>query len=175
MAPAAKNKVAGWKEHAASGERLLLCAATARGLQAAGSGVAVALMSAQAAEPGWREAFVWAQRERLPLVFVCTDTGERPRKAKDAPSWPDAAKVTHGVQLPTITVDGEDAVAMFRVMQEATLRARTASGPSVVWAVLSPSRAALKPGALPVARLRKYMAVRGIPVEDKAPGRKPVH
>jgi pyruvate dehydrogenase E1 component alpha subunit len=170
MAPEAKNKVAGAKAFAGSTARLPAAVAAARGLQAAGNGVCVALMSAQANEPEWREAFAWAQSERLPVVFVCADTGEGARRAKDAPAWAAVAKAARSVQMPTITADGEDAVAMFRVMQEAVLRARTAGGPSVVWAVLSPSRAKLKAASSPVARLRQYMAVRGIPVEGK-----PVH
>lgn len=165
IAPQAKNRPAGAQGFSASAARVLLAAATARGLQAAGNGVAVALLSAQAGEPGWREAFVWAQRERLPLVFVCTDTGGAARRRKaDALSWSEAAKVARGVHLPTITVDGEDAVAMFRVMQEAILRGRTGGGPAVVWAMVSGSRTQLKAPAQPLARLRQYMRVRDIPM-----------
>jgi TPP-dependent pyruvate/acetoin dehydrogenase alpha subunit len=66
-------------------------------------------------------------------------------------------------------VDGEDAVGVYRVMQESALRARLGGGPAVIWAFMnpglnsSPSRTADQPRAKqPIARLRSYLAARQI-------------
>jgi pyruvate dehydrogenase E1 component alpha subunit len=64
------------------------------------------------------------------------------------------------VQLPYFPVDGEDAVAVYRVMQETSARARAGGGPSVIWAMLSATR--LTPRQQPLRRLEAYMAARDI-------------
>jgi pyruvate dehydrogenase E1 component alpha subunit len=66
------------------------------------------------------------------------------------------------LHLPVFAVDGEDAVAVYRVMQESVLRARAGGGPAVFWAVLSPQRPSRSD--LPLARLRSYLAARRIPL-----------
>ena len=71
-------------------------------------------------------------------------------------------------KLPVLTVDGEDAVAVYRVMQESALRARQGGGPSVLWAVMTPKQSvATMPASIqPVARLRGYLAARKIPLNQ---------
>ncbi len=70
------------------------------------------------------------------------------------------------IKLPILTVDGEDAVAVYRVMQESVLRARFGGGPAILWAVMTPLRASSpKPprSSQPIARLESYMKARDIP------------
>ena len=168
LAPPSKRPVAGAKTYTPTTARLPLAAATARGLQmAAQSGLVLALAEAGTAEPGWSEALAWAQSERLPLVLLCTDpTGLSPapprgNRSAEALNSETLHVTGHKLGLPTLVVDGEDAVAMFRVVQESTLRARTQAGPSVIWAVFS---APVGRPAAPLARLRRYMAARDIPL-----------
>ena len=74
------------------------------------------------------------------------------------------SRLAKRVKLPVLTVDGEDAVAVYRVMQESVLRARLGGGPAVLWAVMTPAAEAakMKRSSQPIARLEKYMAARKI-------------
>lgn len=147
--------------------RLPLCAAAARGMQAvAADSIVVAYTEAGEHEPGWIDALAWAHRDRLPLLLVCGDSTEgqavrgRSRNRAAPLSWTSASKLARKLHLPLFPVDGEDAVAAFRVMQEATARARAQGGPSMIWAVLS--SASLSREQQPLRRLERYLAARGI-------------
>jgi TPP-dependent pyruvate/acetoin dehydrogenase alpha subunit len=148
------------------------CAAAARGLQAAGAdGVLLAFAHAGAAEPGWMGALEWAQTSELPFVLACSDatngasSGSRNR-AEPAIDFTSMTRFAKRRKLPVLTVDGEDAVAVYRVMQESVLRARQGGGPSVLWAVMTPKRlvATMPASSQPIARLRSYLAARKIPL-----------
>jgi TPP-dependent pyruvate/acetoin dehydrogenase alpha subunit len=150
--------------------RLQICAAAARGLQAAGAdGVVLAFAGAGGPERGWMEALEWAQESQLPLVLACSDatngaaTGAR-KGADPAIDFSTMSRFARRHQLPVLTVDGEDAVAVYRVMQESVLRARQGGGPSVLWAVMTPVRAiaAMSRASQPIARLRSYLKARKI-------------
>ena len=150
--------------------RLPLCAAAARGLQAAGGdGVLLAFARAGSPEPGWMAALEWAQQSQLPLLLTCSDAtnGAVPSSRKNVDSAVDFSSMSRFArrhQLPVLTVDGEDAVAVYRVMQESVLRARQGGGPSVLWAVMTPGRsiATMPRSSQPVVRLRSYLAARKI-------------
>jgi hypothetical protein len=157
----------------AIGARLPVCAAAARGLQAAGDdGVLLAFAGAGGQERGWMEALEWAQTSQLPLVLACSDAtngaalGSR-KGAEPAIDFSSMSRFARRQHLPVLTVDGEDAVAVYRVMQESVLRARQGGGPSVLWAVMTPVRSvATMPGSRkPIARLRSYLAARKIPLQ----------
>ena len=150
--------------------RLTLCAATARGLQAAGTdGLVLVFARAGSVEHGWMPALEWAQRAQFPLILACSDAtngasstaGKRAEPAMDFASMSRFAK-RH--KLAVLTVDGEDAVAVYRVMQESVLRARQGGGPAVLWAVMTSARSisTMPASAQPIARLRKYLAARKI-------------
>ena len=146
--------------------RIPLCAGAARGMQTAGTDrIAIAFTEAGAPETGWSDALRWAHRDRLPFLLIVTDDGTRalskvtPRHAP-ALLWPHFTKLAHGIHLPHFPVDGEDAVAVYRVMQETSARARSGGGPSVIWAMLSAE--ALAPRQQPLKRLEAYMTSRGI-------------
>jgi hypothetical protein len=140
--------------------------AAARGLQAAGNGVSLALASAGSTEPGWQAALDWAQTSELPLILAVSDATDgksaRASKTPKAPKldWPTVSRFAARIKLPILTVDGEDAVAVYRVMQEAVIRARFGGGPALIWAVM---RAGSVPTSeQPIARLETYMAARKI-------------
>jgi len=147
--------------------RLALCSATARGLQSASpareNGIVLAYARAGVPEPGWEKALAWAQESQLPLLLACTDTnGGRDARKAGAIDWNSITQFSRRTKLPAISVDGEDAVALYRVMQECVLRARLGGGPAVIWAIMSPGTSPLARAQQPIARLRSYMAARKI-------------
>jgi len=165
LSPEGKKPIANGSLIAASslGSRLTVCAAAARGLQAAGADGLV-LAYAQA-------ALEWAQQCQLPMLLACADaTGghaSRSNKRKEpAIEFASIGRFATRVKLPVLTVDGEDAVAVYRVMQESALRARLGGGPAVIWAVMTPLGAAapkMSRSSQPIARLESYLAARKIP------------
>jgi pyruvate dehydrogenase E1 component alpha subunit len=124
--------------------------------------------SAAISEPGWAEALDYAMRAELALIVVYIDslatlaapdtTGNNPV----APSWAAAEQLSARTKIPIVSVDGEDAVALYRVMQESMIHVRLGVGPILVWALCSGSK--LKPSEEPIARLEDYMRVRDIPM-----------
>jgi len=155
--------------------RLTACAAMARGLQAAGTeGIVLAFASAGEAEPGWAEALAWAQAEQLQLLLACNDaTGgaamRRGRKSAETKlTWTAMNRLAARLYLPILAVDGEDAVAVYRVMQESVIRARSGGGPAVIWAVTTPPSETLSRSRTPIARLESYLAVRKIKLSKKS-------
>ena len=155
--------------------RLLLVAAMAATLRhAASDRLLLVYTRAGAAEPAWDDALTWAQEQRLPLVLVCADPSGSTtfrsgvRDTSGAFTWTAVRHRTNRLQLPVLTVDGEDAVAVYRSMQESVLRARAGAGPALLWAALPSSRelrAGRAPGATPVRRLEQYLRARRIPLK----------
>jgi hypothetical protein len=152
--------------------RLPLCAGAAHGMRTAGTDrLTLAYTEAGTPETGWADALTWAQRDQLPLLLVCADAQPRParrgsrsnRRSHTPLTWPAMGQLARKLRLPLFPVDGLDAVAVFRVMQESSARARARGGPSVVWAVLSPDR--LPRRQQPLARLEAYMAARNIALD----------
>jgi hypothetical protein len=149
---------------------LTLCSAAARGLQGSGpageSPLLLAFATSGVHEPGWKDALTWAQQAELPLLLACTDASSgkpsRPRRGEPAIDWAAITQLSRRTGLPVLSVDGEDAVAVYRVMQECVLRTRLGAGPAVIWAVMSPATQDLPATDQPIARLRRYMAARKI-------------
>ena len=151
---------------------LLLAAGMAAALPAADPRpLVLALLRSGLDEPHWNRALAWAQEQRLPLILACADPSGanalRPTtKAKpDTMGWTALARVAARLKLPILTVDGEDAVAVYRVMQESVLRARSGDGPAVLWAVLpTPRELAVKRPVHATAqrRLERYLRTRDI-------------
>jgi hypothetical protein len=169
LAPAAKKPgIGSVVGGAALDARLPLSTAAARGLQAAGSeGLVLALARAGDAEPGWTSALEWAQTVQLPLILACADAtgGAASRKRREpALDFVSMSRLAKRLKLPILTVDGEDAVAVYRVMQESVLRTRLGGGPAVLWAVMTPTRsvATMPRSSQPIARLRSYLSARKI-------------
>jgi pyruvate dehydrogenase E1 component alpha subunit len=169
LAPAGKTKKLSAYVATPPEFRLAAAAALAGGLQLAGTdGLVLAYSAAGAGEPEWQQALTWAHQAQVPLVLACLDaTGGRPSRAassaKAAPlTWPAMVRFAKKLRLPILAVDGEDAVAVYRVMQESVIRARYGGGPAVLWAVTTPPGTALSRSRQPLARLERYLAVRKI-------------
>lgn len=146
--------------------RLLLAAAMAAALRHAGTDrLVLAYTREHASEPHWTSALAWAQQRQLPLILACADPrGEHAfraatRAAKDAFSWDKVTTTARRLRVPVLTVDGGDAVAVYRTMQESILRARAADGPAILWAMLPPPTGQ---AAKPLGRLQQYLRTRRI-------------
>lgn len=159
--------------------RLLLAAAMASALRSAGTDkFALFLTQTRSADPGWQTALKWVQDDLLPLVLVCTDAsgpaifsskGKTAKNTLDTLAtlqWSSISPFAAKHKIPILTVDGEDAVAMYRTAQEAILRARTGGGPAVLWAALpTPAELAGRSRTQrPIAKLAQYLRARGVPI-----------
>jgi hypothetical protein len=146
-------------------QRLATAAGIAQGLKLSGANrLALFYTDAGAAsartEEGWAEALTYATRAQLPLLFACADITGGPRVANSkAISWPSFSKLAKSLKLPVLTVDGTDAVAVYRVMQESAHRARQGDGAAALWCVLPGNRTAADD---PIRKMRRYLSVRGL-------------
>lgn len=153
--------------------RLLLASTMAAALKAAGTDhVVLVFARAGKAEPGWPAALTWAQEHLLPLLVVCLDASGpaaftvAARPKPEAFVWSTVARAATRSKLPVLTVDGEDAVAMYRATQEALLRARAGGGPALLWAALptSAQKVTRSRSDRPLVRLAQYLRARHIPL-----------
>lgn len=155
--------------------QVALAAGMAAALQRSGEDRLVfAYVRAGITEPKWAETLAMAEQSKLPLVVACADPSgsETFRREVEARSpenlpltWTTAQKLALKAKLPILSVDGEDAVAVYRVMQESVLRARSGGGPALLWAMLPRPGAAGKTRSkaeLPLARLERYLRTRAI-------------
>jgi pyruvate dehydrogenase E1 component alpha subunit len=147
--------------------KLTTAASIARGQLAASPTDSLALTVAYAvastAEPGWQQALTTAQQATLPFILIIADaTGTNPSRSATALTWLNLTALARRIKLPILSVDGEDAVAVYRCMQESVHRARANDGPAVIWAVLTPPKQKLTPSQRPLACLAAYMKARNI-------------
>ena len=157
---------------APTSSRLALSVAMAAALRTTNSDrLVLYYLRAGAPQSAWAESLAWAQERLLPLIVVCGDARgpEAFRPEQRAPAetfaWEAVRKTTVKLKLPVLTVDGEDAVAVYRAMQESVLRARVGAGPAVLWAMLPSARdiqAGRPSGQAPVKRLERYLKARKI-------------
>jgi pyruvate dehydrogenase E1 component alpha subunit len=121
-----------------------------------------------ALEPNWQATLRFAHDNKLPLLFLCAGAHPHPRQTaaqkanRNAFTWESVRRFCARLHLPLLPVDGEDAVALYRVFQESTLHARAGAAPAVIWAMFHPSTVALSRWQTPVARLQAYCRARGI-------------
>ncbi len=156
-------------------QRLAPVAGIAHGLKLSGAGRFVlyytdANPSTARTESGWAEALSYATRAELPLLLVCADsTGGHRISNPAAFSWPSMSTLAKQLRFPVLTVDGSDAVAVYRVMQESANRARLGDGIAVLWCVL-PRPGTTSAATDPLRTMRRYLAARNLlPSTNKAP------
>ena len=100
----------------------------------------------------WLQALNHASLQRLPILFVSQAAFPPPgRKPKVQPG---SLKNT-GHDFPTVTVDGADVVAVYRVASEAIVHARKGRGPTLIECLRSPS-------ADPLLIMQNYLAQKGL-------------
>lgn len=97
----------------------------------------------QASSASWKKQLGLAARRSLPVIFVLRHSASQNSNrgasalagASDAPQ-----ALAHGV--PMIAVDGDDAVAVYRVASESVARARQRRGPTLIESIASTSSGA---------------------------------
>jgi TPP-dependent pyruvate/acetoin dehydrogenase alpha subunit len=110
----------------------------------------------QTSKASWQKALDLAAAQNLPMVFVSLnheDDRQRPTEA-----LPVRGK-KKGYALPSIRVDGNDVVAVFRVASEAIARARKGHGPTIIECPLAYP-------ADPIKNMEKYLIRKGLADEQ---------
>jgi TPP-dependent pyruvate/acetoin dehydrogenase alpha subunit len=80
-------------------------------------------------ESSWLNAIALAGEHNLPVLFVSLDRSQTPREAAAV----EAIRIKRkGYALPSICVDGNDVVAVYRVASESITHARNGHGPSLI-------------------------------------------
>ena len=81
----------------------------------------------------WYEAVNWAAIHKLPVIFMVENNLYAISVHQDKQMAVDkVADKAAGLGLPGVTVDGLDALAVYRTMTEAIARARSGGGPTIV-------------------------------------------
>lgn len=126
------------------------------------SGVAVVYTRLGEVTPGlWWRTLAYVAEQELPVVFVVLPAMSRSSSGK--PGAASAVAMRHGV--PGIPVDADDAVAIYRVSQEALGRARMGGGPVLIECVpfvLEGARGLYKASMDAIRGLEHYMLGRHI-------------
>jgi TPP-dependent pyruvate/acetoin dehydrogenase alpha subunit len=104
--------------------------------------IAVALSNRSVQLGPWQKALAFAGRHNLPLIFV---------------SWNHRLPKQRGFRFPSIAVDGNDVVAIYRVASEAIAYARNGSGPTLIDCQ---TRRPL--GQDPIQNMEKYLTQKGL-------------
>jgi pyruvate dehydrogenase E1 component alpha subunit len=112
--------------------------------------------------PCWSHALEIARTHGLPMIFVrhsASENGRAPRtklaKGEEIPGGPD------DLGLPTITVDGNDVVAVYRVAHESIARARRGRGPTLIeCGAFQPN--GYNKGADSIAGMENYLRGKGL-------------
>lgn len=82
-----------------------------------------------AVHEGLNLAAVW----KLPVIYLCENNGYAVTvPAEKTVAVRDIAERAKAYDIPGVTVDGQDAIAVFEVVSEAVKRARAGQGPSLV-------------------------------------------
>lgn len=101
----------------------------------------------------WEQTLRIAARRRLPLIFIChTGAGQ--------PQAHDYEFLTQASQTPHIHVDGGDALAVYRVVQEATGRARRGLGATLIECRIDESAESVALGAF--LSMEDHLAAKGV-------------
>lgn len=104
------------------------------------------------AHPAWTNAMQQAAKLKLPILFLSLhreSTADTSRWIEDSPHRLD------GVSLPSIMVDGHDAVAVYRVATESITHARKGNGPTLIDCRLAAT-------GNPLENMRNYLILKGL-------------
>ena len=83
--------------------------------------------------PSWQKALNLAAAHNLPILFVSLHSLDPEPKGPERHPWvEDIPLKTKNYAFPAITVDGNDAVAVYRVASEAIAHARKGHGPTLI-------------------------------------------
>ncbi len=107
----------------------------------------------------WHDALSFAGQRSLPIVFVRQGhLSAESVSVELASTGEDNSPKAVGYGFPGITVDGSDAVAVYRVAQEAIERARFGGGPTLIEAQILPGYGSSDP----IAAMECYLTGKGL-------------
>lgn len=116
-----KNSGIGNDESLSDTSRLILAAGVALGLKMTRRpGIVMALAKDSEMDGGFRHVLAFAAQSKLPNIYLL--------ESAEAKSM----KVNQPSRVPVILVEGSDAVAILRVIQECARRARQGHGPALI-------------------------------------------
>jgi TPP-dependent pyruvate/acetoin dehydrogenase alpha subunit len=108
--------------------------------------------SKRTSKASWRKALDLAAAQNLPMLFVSLNhEGDRQQPTQAVP----VRQTKKGYAFPSICVDGNDVVAVYRVASEAIARARKGHGPTIIECPLA------HPGD-PIKNMEKYLIRKGL-------------
>jgi len=99
-------------------------------VKSAGQIVAVFCVDGEHRSETWREALSFAGERELPILFVCQEMSAANHFG--SPKRDDVSVKERAFGVPAISVDGNDAVAVYRVASESISRARMGRGPTLI-------------------------------------------
>ena len=102
----------------------------------------------------WKPLFRLASKHAAPILFVALPT--------EASAPGKLSKLSTAVNVPGIPVDAADAVALYRVVQEAMLRARAGGGPVLMECIAFQLAGKKAPAADPVLNMRDSLLHRKV-------------
>jgi TPP-dependent pyruvate/acetoin dehydrogenase alpha subunit len=110
----------------------------------------------------WHEEIKTAGTQQLPILFVChSNRGPESGNLSDQASAEEIALQEEACGFPWITVDGNDAVAVYRVATEAIVHARKGNGPTLIECRLDRSEV-----HDPILKMEAYLLRKGLFSEE---------
>jgi TPP-dependent pyruvate/acetoin dehydrogenase alpha subunit len=104
----------------------------------------------------WKNALNLAVAKNLPMIFVSLKGHQNSIATIDTQVIP---RMPEGYALPSINVDGNDVVAVYRVVAEAIAHARKDHGPTLIQCMAGDA-------ADPLQNMEKYLARKGLISKD---------
>lgn len=111
------------------------------------------------------EALHFADAHDLPIVFVCQNNFETESvPLRQQTNGKDIRRKAQAYGFPSIPVDGNDAVAMYRVAYESIQRARNGGGPTWIEAKTHrrDARSSMNPNQDPLTAMEGYLTQRNL-------------
>ncbi|MGH9645872.1 MAG: thiamine pyrophosphate-dependent enzyme [Bryobacteraceae bacterium] len=130
-----------------------------------GSVVVICTRPGEISPATWRKALTFAAEQLLPALFVVLPTPRRKGNNASAAKNGAMSAVAHRCGVPGMAADADDAVALYRVAQEAIGRARIGGGAALMECVpfvLEGTQRRTQAPADAIAGLEQYMLGRGI-------------
>ncbi len=109
----------------------------------------------------WKRALGAAGEQELPMIFVALPHSREGSSMAEG----ELAQRARSWGVPGFPVDGSDAVALFRVMQESLLRGRTGGGPALLECIAF-ARSGEGVREDPVERLAELLLAKGVASEQ---------
>jgi TPP-dependent pyruvate/acetoin dehydrogenase alpha subunit len=108
--------------------------------------------SERTSQASWQRALNFAAIQKLPTIFVSFNRRLGTRTPIDAPHTPQKKR---GYTVPSISVDGNDVVAVYRVASEAIAHARKKHGPTLIECLLVDT-------GDPIQNMKNYLVHKGL-------------